>query len=762
MTEDSTIAVFSRGQGESPQIESAAWEILRPGLLGEPSPLDSSVVTWTKSNALNLLARVQDDPDMGPGSFVGKLTKQLADAPRVVVLLAAELLYLQVVPLSNVGSTAKLSRIETVLSWLSPRPDLSKTLSAALETEGVFNGGAGFNVQLWRHLCWLCRFVVNWVEHPAYERAGAFVDPWKFRAIAAQTAQDLPSIRYSLQYLTWPGFFEAVVSRPHRKAIHNAFAHLIGGATGTDDESVDRDLLAIRRIVDAEASARVGWYNPPYKGHWLATTEPGRRAWLVRPRQDGAELVERWVREEMVSMRASHLGEVPPGASLPAVQAAVESGYQHQDYAQRMTLTSEYHDFLSRMKPDDIVVTLADNQVRVGALVGDAEYVEDSQVRLQRGVTWSSVSHSKSDMPEPVPALLDLQGIIVDLTSAVDVLDPLLREPDDNVMPEPQPEVLQQLPEVPHLRFADDALATKLFIPRPAIQEIIDLLQTRQQLVLYGPPGTGKTFLAQAIAEHIVGSDSDRAVLVQFHPAYAYEDFFEGYRPTITDTGQASFSIQPGPLRRIASAASDPENRGAPFVLIIDEMNRANLAKVFGELYFLLEYRRRFVQVQYNPTKPFQLPPNLFIIGTMNTADRSIAMVDSAIRRRFPFVELHPDEPPVLEVLSNYLSANHRSPERARLLKALNGAIEDVDRDLRIGPSYLMRQEAETQAGLERIWKYDILPLLAEHYYGRMQPREIAARFGLKALQARPEAAGPAALDFVDESLELDPEPDID
>ena len=107
----------------------------------------------------------------------------------------------------------------------------------------------------------------------------------------------------------------------------------------------------------------------------------------------------------------------------------------------------------------------------------------------------------------------------------------------------------------------------------------------------------------------------------------------------------------------MASVAGQRENAHKPFVLIIDEMNRANLAKVFGELYFLLEYRDKSIQLQYSPEVAFKLPENLFIIGTMNTADRSIALLDSAMRRRFAFVELHPEEPPVRDVLARFVAA---------------------------------------------------------------------------------------------------------
>lgn len=177
------------------------------------------------------------------------------------------------------------------------------------------------------------------------------------------------------------------------------------------------------------------------------------------------------------------------------------------------------------------------------------------------------------------------------------------------------------------------------------LREVRDLLWDDRQLVLYGPPGTGKTYLALKLAEFL-GGGPEQVKLVQFHPSYAYEDFFEGFRPQEDpQTREVAFRLTAGPLRELADLASREGNRHIPHFLIIDEINRANLAKVFGELYFLLEYRNKSVRLTYSGDD-FALPPNLFVIGTMNTADRSIALVDAAMRRRFAFVELSPRTEP--------------------------------------------------------------------------------------------------------------------
>jgi 5-methylcytosine-specific restriction protein B len=253
-------------------------------------------------------------------------------------------------------------------------------------------------------------------------------------------------------------------------------------------------------------------------------------------------------------------------------------------------------------------------------------------------------------------------------------------------------------------------------------------------LVFYGPPGTGKTYLAMKLAEHF-GGGPEQVKIVQFHPSYSYEDFFEGFRPVEDpESREVAFRLTAGPLRELADLASREGSRHLAHFLIIDEINRSNLAKVFGELYFLLEYRTRSVRLTYSGDD-FALPPNLFVIGTMNTADRSIALVDAAMRRRFAFVELSPRVEPTAGMLARWLRSEGRDPEPARLLDTLNARIDDPD--FAIGPSYLMKPGVYREHGLERTWRTKILPLLEEHHYG--EGLDVAARYGLDALrESRP------------------------
>lgn len=188
-------------------------------------------------------------------------------------------------------------------------------------------------------------------------------------------------------------------------------------------------------------------------------------------------------------------------------------------------------------------------------------------------------------------------------------------------------------------------------------------------------------------------------------------------------------SVQPrsGPAaRRIANEATYEGNGDKPYFLIINEMNRGNLAKIFGELHYLLEYRNEEFNLQYNPEKVFALPPNLFIIGTMSTSDMSTAMVDAAIGHRF------------------------RKPSlRANLLNALSNQIEDTNRDFMIGPSYFMKPHAETDDGLEELWKYELMPLLEEQYFWRLKRDQVREKFGLEAMRRKAGALrGPVDLEL--------------
>ncbi len=304
-------------------------------------------------------------------------------------------------------------------------------------------------------------------------------------------------------------------------------------------------------------------------------------------------------------------------------------------------------------------------------------------------------------------------------------LFPLSKEFGEKFMEEHGTSTNPALPIVPSsppesIPANSSALAEQLHLTPEWVSEVLEISEESKQVIFYGPPGTGKTFVIKALANSI--TNPDNVQLIQFHPSFSYEDFFEGYRPKISaDERTMLFEKSPGPLRRMAEKAlANPDEK---FILIIDEINRGNLAKVFGELYFLLEYRDESVELMYSNGEKFKLPKNLFLLGTMNTADKSIANLDSAIRRRFQFVSLIPTESPCDQILPKWLAKNGLPKTSATVLAKLNTKL--ADHNLAIGPAYFMQSKTQSDAEISKIWRYSILPLLEDHFYGQWDSRKL-------------------------------------
>lgn len=500
------------------------------------------------------------------------------------------------------------------------------------------------------------------------------------------------------------------------------------------------ELLGDEDVVVVEGRAQPGDRIPGPDLSQLVYDEEGeggavrRNAWLIRGSSvQGANLVhELWLRTGICSLPASRLRDLPQGAAYNEVQDAVDRDYSHANVRERARLVVEYHTFLSRIREGDIVVTNDGSDVFLGVIGGPPSFVSStgSRANLQRPVTWRNARDpvDYGNLPDEISARLgNPDAELIDLTDFVGDLEQLLGEEPEQAVPDRE----MRLPD------ADEDLAKRLYMPgdQEWLQECVELLRERPQLIFHGPPGTGKTYLAGELALHLTGGRRENIQIVQFHPAYSYEDFFDGYRPVEDKDGTVAFRLRSGPLKLLAQAAVN--HPGEPHVLIIDEINRGDLSRIFGELYFLLEYRGRAVSLLNGSDegKGFTLPRNLIILGTMNTADRSIAMVDAAIRRRFWFTELHPDVPPVRDLLATWLSREGFPPYAGDLLSKLNEDIDD--RDFKIGPAYVMRPGVQSVRGIDRVWRTQILPLLEERYYGELDHDEIADRFGVAALRRK-------------------------
>lgn len=266
--------------------------------------------------------------------------------------------------------------------------------------------------------------------------------------------------------------------------------------------------------------------------------------------------------------------------------------------------------------------------------------------------------------------------------------------------------------------FADDP--DKPFISEEKFNEIVELLFRKKNIILQGAPGVGKTFLAKKIAYQLIGMKRNENIeIVQFHQSYSYEDFIQGIRPTTS----GEFKVRNGIFYNFCENAKEhPEDT---FVFIIDEINRGNLSKIFGELMMLIEYDKRSpryaLKLTYNEdnNSRFYVPENVYIIGCMNTADRSIAIVDYALRRRFAFCDI---EPEFGDTFKNYLGAALSKSfvdEICRKVNRINNIIctsSSLGKGLEIGHSYFCQLSSidDEQEWWKSICKYELFPYLRE------------------------------------------------
>ncbi|MDC0672695.1 McrB family protein [Nannocystis radixulma] len=236
-----------------------------------------------------------------------------------------------------------------------------------------------------------------------------------------------------------------------------------------------------------------------------------------------------------------------------------------------------------------------------------------------------------------------------------------------------------------------------------------------RNIILYGPPGTGKTHIATRIAAMLTGeeqpTDDGRYRMVQFHPSYAYEDFIQGLRPDL-ERSTMRYSIQSGPFLKICDAASEDPERF--HVLVIDEINRGDPARIFGEALYALEYRDRPVGLATGAQ--LVVPPNLVVIGTMNSVDRSVALMDYALRRRFAFIYMAPD----LELLRRQFAAAPRVDELIQVVQNVNAwLLRRLGREFVLGHSFFMNPAypLDRPESLGLIWQLDIEPMLEEYLF---------------------------------------------
>ncbi len=259
----------------------------------------------------------------------------------------------------------------------------------------------------------------------------------------------------------------------------------------------------------------------------------------------------------------------------------------------------------------------------------------------------------------------------------------------------------------------------EVYLSEQTYETLMQLLKRKKNIILQGAAGVGKTFVATRLAYAMAGKKSETQIkMIQFHQNYSYEDFMMGFRPT--DTG---FALKTGVFYRFCKAAEQEKHK--PYIFIIDEINRGNLSKIFGELFMLLESDKRGTALHLMYTEEaFTIPDNVYIIGTMNTSDRSLAMVDYALRRRFAFFALQP------AFLSDAFQAYQKQIQNEKLdklidcIQNLNDAIvqdEMLGEGFVIGHSYFCSKETIDNIYLSAVVEYECIPLLQEYWFDEPQ-----------------------------------------
>lgn len=363
--------------------------------------------------------------------------------------------------------------------------------------------------------------------------------------------------------------------------------------------------------------------------------------------------------------------------------------------------------------------------------------------------------------------LKNAQGTIFPVSKPVlKILEGYVKEALDGTSDET---VVPSLTDLSHL--------TNLDIP--ALTDLIDIIRDRKQIIFEGPPGSGKTHVARLVARYLTGNPltgdapNEQLELVQFHQSYGYEDFVQGIRPVTDGDGRLHYRVLPGVFTRFCLRARANPNQ--TFVFIIDEINRGNLSRIFGELLMLLEYRDERIRLPYamadaaDEDAYLTIPENLLVIGTMNSTDRSLAMIDYALRRRFLFYRMMPVTGGKASVLHGWLERNGHSAASQvavhdRFVRLNETISAQLGPDYQIGHSYFMRDGIDRIDVMSRVWDRALGPLLHEYFHTRRDSETVIDGLRQIVLGAMsdpaPDVQQSAEEDIDDdvESLDLSPE----
>lgn len=437
----------------------------------------------------------------------------------------------------------------------------------------------------------------------------------------------------------------------------------------------------------------------------LTVDDTAVRYWLYAA-GDGSVNWENDYSEGIMAIGWDDMGDLMQYSSKEEMRAKMREVYGGtSSYKNQVHATWQ---FANDIKPGDIIFVKKGRKEIIGRGVVEGEYVYDptrEHYRNTRTVRWTDKGLWEHPEQLAMKTLTDVMPYtdFVKKTQALfdgDSSDTAVRDEDEE--------------ERTYDPYTADDFLHDVFMDEDRYNILKALLLTKKNVILQGAPGVGKTFAAKRLAYSIMGEkDTNRVKMVQFHQSYSYEDFIMGFRPT--ETG---FELKKGVFYEFCRKASEDDR---PYFFIIDEINRGNLSKIFGELFMLIESDKRGVELQLlYADEQFSIPSNVYIIGMMNTADRSLAMLDYALRRRFAFFEM---TPAFNSSGFRAYRAKINNPKFDRLIatvEQLNDVIANDDslgEGFCIGHSYFCTNATVTDDWMKSVVEFELIPLLKEYWF---------------------------------------------
>lgn len=427
--------------------------------------------------------------------------------------------------------------------------------------------------------------------------------------------------------------------------------------------------------------------------------------WIYAPGENSC-MWEEFYSEGIMAIGWGEIGDLKTFDSKDAMKSKMKETFDASlSYKNAAHATWQ---FVNDMKIGDIVFVKKGMHQLVGRGVVSSDYEYDADCNDKYGnirkVNWTH----KGEWPHPGQAVMKT---LTDITSYTDYVEKLNALFEDESAEDVE-EVSKNYPV-----YTEDDFLDEVFMAEEEYSKLVGILKAKKNVILQGAPGVGKTFAAKRLAYSVMGvKDIDRVMMVQFHQSYSYEDFIMGFRPSTT-----GFELKKGAFYNFCKKAEiDSDN---DYFFIIDEINRGNLSKIFGELFMLIENDKRGIELQllYSDEK-FAVPANVYIIGMMNTADRSLAMLDYALRRRFAFFEIKPGFE--IDGFREYKMSldNDKFNKLINCVEKLNSVIasdESLGEGFCIGHSYFCNFEADKidNECLYGIVEYELIPLLKEYWF---------------------------------------------